>query len=162
VFIRSTLEKKEGLMPAKIIVTGRTTRDIEKSSDKSPYKFGVAVDGLVKKEGEYETKFYNCVVWDRKSDGTGGTPALDLITRMSNRDKTVTKGSMVEVTGTPYYEVVKNEDGNITTYDGIRVTDIEFISVGQKGEQSDSSKTSTSGSNEGNLELEDDEDIPLL
>lgn len=153
-------------MPAKIIVTGRMTRDVEKTSEKAPYKFGVAVDGLVREGDEYKTKFFNVTVWDVRDDGYGGTPALDLIKRMEAKDKTLTKGSMVEVTGVPFYDVV-TKDGVTTIYDGIKATDIDFVSVGQSSEKQAESKADDAGTNEGQDQIAldddgDDEEVPLL
>lgn len=150
-------------MSMTVVVDGNTTRDLEKKSDKAPYRFGIAVNNAVKQtDGTYGPKFINCIVWEPKADGTGGSPAYDLIKRLQGKGKTLTKGSGVKLTGTMTYDQVE-ENGVVTTRETLTVTDITYTA---SAKTSTTSEASATGASQGSLELSDDssegEELPLL
>ena len=138
-------------------VIGRLTKDVERANDRAPYKTSLALDGGLKKGKTYETKYLQLDIWEN-------TTAGQMIVKMAGKGKSITKGSLVAVTGVPTYELYTKNDGSEGSRDGINVALIDFINVGNKAaptetsqsSQSTNTNTSENSGSTGGLELEED------
>lgn len=144
---------------ASITVVGRLTRDVEKQSERAPHKSAVAVDGMLRVGEEFKTKFFDISVWP-------GTSAAGLIANLSAKGKTLVKGQLLMVTGTPTYETYTDSDGVTKERDGIKVDRIDFIPESKRAEGTSGNSQAISASGSKNESAQDslasDEEIPLV
>ena len=107
----------------KVVITGRTTKDIElkvTTSGTNVATFSIAVKRAYKGNGEQESDFFECVAYSKTAE---------LIS------KYVKKGDMVGIDGRLQTRNYTNKDGRKVYVTEIIVENVEFLQTKKQGEQ---------------------------
>ena len=113
---------------AVITVIGRLARDVERANEKAPYKTAIAVDDVIHDGKELATDFFELTIWENN-------PAGFLVKNMAANNKTITKGSFVQVSGKFIVERYKNKEEQRVERRGILVSDMIFVSTGTSSKE---------------------------
>lgn len=133
----------------KVILTGRTTKDIElkvTTSGTNVATFSVAVKRAYKGNGEQESDFFECVAYSKTAE---------LIS------KYVKKGDMVGIEGRLQTRNYTNREGKKVYVTEIIVDNVEFLQSKKQGEQSATVEETDPFKNAHLEEVNVDEDLPF-
>jgi len=137
---------------AVMVVVGRLARDVEHPTANGPYKTALAVDGMIREGKETTTDFIELTIWEKTSAG-------HLIEVMQGRNKPITKGSQVQVSGEFYIDRYTNREGAKVERRSMEVDRMNFVSSGSAS-RAPSTQTQEKPAETPSLQLSD-EDIPL-
>lgn len=124
-------------------IIGRLTKDVEirkTSTNKSVSSFSIAVDNLVKKDGEKTTSFFNCNAWDSVAE------TLSKYTRKG--DRIAISGSLIQ----------RNYEKNGVKNSVVEINVNSITLIENKKENASSVSENKAAANENNI---NDDDLPF-
>ena len=133
----------------KVVITGRTTKDIElkvTTSGTNVATFSIAVKRAYKGNGEQESDFFECVAYSKTAE---------LIS------KYVKKGDMVGIDGRLQTRNYTNKEGRKVYITEIIVENVEFLQTKKQGEQNATVAETDPFKNVHLEEVNVDEDLPF-